>query len=122
MDGASEMDKKEFDVLIVGAGINGLYQLYHLRQQGFSVKLVDAGGDVGGTSGTGIAIRVLGWTPTYQTMTIHSSSFGGTGTGQNAFPPGKSCDDTFSTLTENWILVRVFSLVRGSNLRNSTLI
>ncbi|MEH6518231.1 MAG: NAD(P)/FAD-dependent oxidoreductase [Halioglobus sp.] len=43
------MDKKEYDVLIVGAGINGLYQLYHLRQQGFSVKLVDAGADVGGT-------------------------------------------------------------------------
>ena len=36
------------DVIIVGAGFNGLYQLYHLRQQGFSVRLFDAGADLGG--------------------------------------------------------------------------
>jgi cation diffusion facilitator CzcD-associated flavoprotein CzcO len=36
------------DALIVGAGFNGLYQLHHLRQQGFSVKVVDAGADLGG--------------------------------------------------------------------------
>ena len=39
----------EFDVLVVGAGFNGLYQLYQLRKQGFSVGLVDAGEDLGGT-------------------------------------------------------------------------
>jgi cation diffusion facilitator CzcD-associated flavoprotein CzcO len=38
-----------FDVIIVGAGFNGLYQLYHLRKQGFAVKLLDAGADLGGT-------------------------------------------------------------------------
>jgi cation diffusion facilitator CzcD-associated flavoprotein CzcO len=36
------------DALVVGAGFNGLYQLYHLRKQGFSVQLVDAGAEIGG--------------------------------------------------------------------------
>lgn len=39
----------KFDVLIVGAGFNGLFQLYNLRKQGFSVRLIDAGADLGGT-------------------------------------------------------------------------
>jgi len=39
----------QFDIIIVGAGFNGLYQLYHLRKQGFSVVLLDAGADLGGT-------------------------------------------------------------------------
>lgn len=37
------------DVLIVGAGLSGLYQLYHLRKLGFSVKIFEAGGGIGGT-------------------------------------------------------------------------
>lgn len=37
------------DVLVVGAGIAGMYQLYRLRELGFSVKSIDAAPDVGGT-------------------------------------------------------------------------
>src|SRR5205814_3351331 len=37
------------DVLVVGAGITGIYQLYRAREAGFSVKLLEAGGGVGGT-------------------------------------------------------------------------
>jgi cation diffusion facilitator CzcD-associated flavoprotein CzcO len=37
-----------FDALIVGAGFHGLYQLYRLRQQGFRVRLVEAGAGPGG--------------------------------------------------------------------------
>ena len=37
------------DALVVGAGFNGLYQLYRLRQQGFNVKLFEAGAELGGT-------------------------------------------------------------------------
>jgi len=37
------------DVLIVGAGIVGVYQLYRAREAGFSVKLLEAGDGVGGT-------------------------------------------------------------------------
>jgi cation diffusion facilitator CzcD-associated flavoprotein CzcO len=38
----------DVDVLIVGAGITGIYQLYTARQAGFSVQLVDTAGGVGG--------------------------------------------------------------------------
>jgi cation diffusion facilitator CzcD-associated flavoprotein CzcO len=39
----------DLDVLVVGAGITGIYQLYRAREAGFSVQLLEAGGDVGGT-------------------------------------------------------------------------
>jgi len=38
----------DLDVLIVGAGFAGLYQLKHLRDRGYNVKLFDAGTDIGG--------------------------------------------------------------------------
>ena len=37
------------DVMVVGAGITGIYQLYRARAAGFSAQLVEAGGGVGGT-------------------------------------------------------------------------
>jgi cation diffusion facilitator CzcD-associated flavoprotein CzcO/acetyl esterase/lipase len=40
---------EDYDVVVVGAGFSGLYLLHRLRQQGFSVKVYDAAGDVGGT-------------------------------------------------------------------------
>jgi len=36
------------DALVVGAGFNGVYQLYRLRQEGFRVQLVEAGAELGG--------------------------------------------------------------------------
>src|SRR5262245_61801077 len=39
----------EVDVLVVGAGITGIYQLYTAREAGFSVQLLEAGDGVGGT-------------------------------------------------------------------------
>jgi cyclohexanone monooxygenase len=36
------------DVLVVGAGFAGLYQLHRLRQLGFSVKVLEAGSELGG--------------------------------------------------------------------------
>ncbi len=39
----------DLDVLVVGGGFNGLYQLYRLRERGFRVHLVEDGEDVGGT-------------------------------------------------------------------------
>jgi len=36
------------DVLIIGAGFNGVYQLYRLRERGFSVKVFEAGASLGG--------------------------------------------------------------------------
>src|SRR5438045_1279853 len=39
----------DFDVLIVGAGISGLYQLLKLRELGLKVRVLEAGTGVGGT-------------------------------------------------------------------------
>ena len=38
----------ELDVLIVGAGFSGLYQLHRLREEGFDVRLVEASDGLGG--------------------------------------------------------------------------
>lgn len=37
------------DVVIVGGGVGGIYALYQMRQRGLSVRLFEAGSDVGGT-------------------------------------------------------------------------
>ncbi|MFM0133004.1 flavin-containing monooxygenase [Paraburkholderia sediminicola] len=45
----SAEENSPFDVLVVGAGFAGMYALYELRRRGFSVVVVEAGSDVGGT-------------------------------------------------------------------------
>lgn len=42
------MSDATYDVVIVGAGFAGLYQLHRLRRLGFSVTLVEAGSELGG--------------------------------------------------------------------------
>jgi len=39
----------DYDVVIIGAGISGLYQLYRLRESGFRVSVLEKGTGVGGT-------------------------------------------------------------------------
>lgn len=39
----------DFDAIVIGAGISGLYQLYKLRQLGLNVRVFEAGTGVGGT-------------------------------------------------------------------------
>lgn len=39
----------DYDVIIIGAGISGLYQLYRLRELGFRVRVFETGTSVGGT-------------------------------------------------------------------------
>ncbi|MCP5151076.1 MAG: NAD(P)/FAD-dependent oxidoreductase [Ectothiorhodospiraceae bacterium] len=39
----------DFDVIVIGAGISGMYQLLRLREQGFRVRVFEAGTGVGGT-------------------------------------------------------------------------
>ncbi len=43
------MSSEQFDALVVGAGISGLYQTYKLREAGFSVRAIESAPDVGGT-------------------------------------------------------------------------
>jgi cyclohexanone monooxygenase len=38
-----------FDAIVVGAGFAGMYMLHRLREQGLTVRVFEAGGDVGGT-------------------------------------------------------------------------
>jgi len=38
-----------YDAVVVGAGFAGMYMLHRLRGQGFSVRVYEQGGDVGGT-------------------------------------------------------------------------
>jgi cation diffusion facilitator CzcD-associated flavoprotein CzcO len=53
MSGASVQntatDGDVLDVVVIGAGITGIFQLYRLRQEGFRARILEAGGGVGGT-------------------------------------------------------------------------
>ena len=40
-----------FDVIVIGAGVAGLYQLYKLRELGLKVLTLEAGSAVGGKIG-----------------------------------------------------------------------
>ena len=44
----SSLANQDLDVLIVGAGFAGMYHLHQLRKRGYSVKVLEAGGDIGG--------------------------------------------------------------------------
>ena len=46
--GTSE-EIEQFDAIVIGAGITGLYALYRLREHGLSVRIFEEGGGVGGT-------------------------------------------------------------------------
>src|SRR6202041_3437648 len=39
----------DFDAIVIGAGVSGLYQLYRLRELGMRVRVFEAGTGVGGT-------------------------------------------------------------------------
>jgi cation diffusion facilitator CzcD-associated flavoprotein CzcO len=40
---------EDYDVVIIGAGVSGMYALHHLREMGLSVRVYDGASDVGGT-------------------------------------------------------------------------
>src|ERR1700704_3011501 len=39
----------DFDAIIIGAGMSGMYQLYRVRELGLKVRVLEAGTGVGGT-------------------------------------------------------------------------
>ncbi|HJO60336.1 MAG TPA: NAD(P)-binding protein, partial [SAR202 cluster bacterium] len=41
--------KLDYDAIVIGAGISGLYQLYKLRELGLKVRVFETGTGVGGT-------------------------------------------------------------------------
>lgn len=40
---------KDYDVIIIGAGLSGLYQLYRCRELGLKTKVIELAPEVGGT-------------------------------------------------------------------------
>ncbi|KAE9392619.1 cyclohexanone 1,2-monooxygenase-like protein [Gymnopus androsaceus JB14] len=42
-------ETQEYDVIVVGGGFAGVHQLINLRKLGFTVKVLEAGGNLGGT-------------------------------------------------------------------------
>src|SRR6478672_6822413 len=46
---ASTDPRTDFDAIIIGAGVSGLYQLYKLRELGLQARVFEAGTGVGGT-------------------------------------------------------------------------
>src|SRR5262249_34060550 len=47
MEGSRTLE--QFDAIVIGAGVSGLYQTYRLREAGLSVRCFEEGGGVGGT-------------------------------------------------------------------------
>ena len=47
--GRESEDGAVFDAIVVGAGFGGLYMLHSLRKLGFTCRVFEAGGGVGGT-------------------------------------------------------------------------
>src|SRR5499427_4297304 len=48
-DGSSTEAGLDFDAIVIGAGVSGLYQLYKLRELGLKVRVFETGSAVGGT-------------------------------------------------------------------------
>src|SRR3954471_968446 len=48
-NGTSPETVTDFDAIVIGAGVSGLYQLYRLRGLGLTVRVFEAGTGVGGT-------------------------------------------------------------------------
>src|SRR5262245_65780864 len=46
---ARQAETGAFDAVVVGAGFAGLYMLHRLRSLGFTARVYEAGGGVGGT-------------------------------------------------------------------------
>src|SRR5436305_8123805 len=48
-DSTSTATAMDFDAVVIGAGVSGLYQLYRLRELGARVRVFETGTGVGGT-------------------------------------------------------------------------
>ena len=49
MQNAAQTSPHKYDAVVVGAGLAGVYALYKLRNQGLSVRVLEAGSGIGGT-------------------------------------------------------------------------
>ena len=49
---------EQFDAIVIGAGIAGMYQLHRLRKLGMTVRVFETGDGVGGTDGAPESVGV----------------------------------------------------------------
>ena len=93
-DKNSHEEIEEFDAIVIGAGVTGLYSLYRMRQLGFSVRAFDDGGGVGGL-GIGTATLGPASTPRVTPTDIRSQrSSCRNGTGKSIIPASRRTSAT----------------------------
>ena len=49
MERPQATDSTEFDAIVIGAGISGMFMLYRLRELGMTARVFETGTGVGGT-------------------------------------------------------------------------
>ena len=98
----SDNSLDNLDVLIIGAGFSGVYQLYRLRELGFNVHLLEAG-QVLEEFGISTAIQELGQILTVKFISLLEMTFGKIGIGPNFSLVGEKCKGILNMLIKNWI-------------------
>ena len=77
---------EQYDAIVIGAGVSGLYQLYKLREMGLSVRTFEDAGGVGRHLVLETAIRAVALTPRVKPMGIHGRrNCSKSGTGRSTF-------------------------------------
>ena len=109
---------EELDVLVVGAGFAGLYQLDHLRRLGYNVKVFEAGADIGG---------IWYWNcypgarvDSYGPISSPARSSGGIGTTASSIPRGRSFAPISATSTRGSVSAVTSGSTPASRGRSST--
>jgi len=95
-------EQRQYDVVVVGGGLGGLYALHRLRGLGLSVRVFEAGSGVGGTwfwnRYPGARCDVESMEYSYSFRTICSKP----GPGRNAMAPSpRSCATSTMLLTNS---------------------
>ena len=49
MGSLGEAKELDYDVLVIGAGLSGIYSLYRMRELSLKARVLEAGGGEGGT-------------------------------------------------------------------------
>ena len=87
-------DIDQFDAIIIGAGVTGLYQLYRLRQRGLSVRIFEDGSGLA-APGIGTATQGPASTPRVTPTVIRSQrSSCRNGTGKSIIPVSRRTSAT----------------------------
>jgi hypothetical protein len=104
---------EELDVLVVGAGFAGLYQLDRMRR-------LSRPGPTSAASGTGTAIRAPGSIRTGRCISSPTRSSGGIGTTASSIPRGRSFAPISTTSTRSSVSAVTSGSTPASRAQSST--